>query len=113
MNLLKKILPFFGVYPAPERIGISCGDYEGFIQHYAWRVRVGRPLTLKRERCLINLLDMSPGAPLTSKQEYELINLENLEELLDPRDPRFRTHQDIDMRFWVSPKAGRESCQIP
>jgi hypothetical protein len=87
-----------------ERIGISAGDYEGFIKEYARRVRDARPATITHEREIINLTELdNPNAPLIKKYCYELINLSNLEELLDPRDPRFRTHRFIDMSNWISP----------
>jgi hypothetical protein len=66
-------------------MGISAGDYEGFIKEYSERIKFHRPLMIKR------------GC-------QELINLQDLDEMRDPRDPKFKTHQFIDMRGWVSPK---------
>ena len=101
----KLLLAFFGMYPAPKNIGVPLGDYNGFIESYRQRIDFGRPLTIKHEIELINLQELdNPHAPLTAKHCHELINLKNLEELLDPRDPRFRTRQFIDMRGWKSRK---------
>lgn len=94
----------------PRKYGISESDYDGYIKEYSNRIQHKRPLTVNREYELINLSDLgNPHAPLMIKRNQELINLENLEELYDPRDPKFRTHRDIDMRFWTSPKSRTES----
>jgi len=89
-----------------KEYGISMQDYDGFIEEYSRRIKYHRPLMINADRELINLSDLGdPHAPLMITQHRELINLSDLEELLDPRDPRFKTHQIIDMRHWVSPKA--------
>jgi hypothetical protein len=87
-----------------QSIGISAGDYDGYIKEYSRGIGRARPAMIKHETELINLTDLgNPNAPLMIKRCHELINLQELEELLDPRDPRFKTRRFIDMRYWKSP----------
>lgn len=88
-------------------IGIDKGDYVGYIEAYARRIRDQRPLTIVKEERLINLTAFGSNAPLEITRTIELINLENMDELRDPRDPRFRTHRQVDMRGWRSSR-GRD-----
>ena len=71
-------------------------DYEGYIKEYMRRIESTRPLMIRRNIERINLLEPNnPNAPLMITETQELINLENLEELCDPRDPRFKTNRFI------------------